>query len=330
MTTDSCRKLVIIVVSFMGWLPLVLATTARPSTAQAQKNYVVITVSTKDLSSAPVWLAERFGYFKKEGLDSRIVVMRSDLQIASLISGDADFAGSLSSVTKAAAVGIPVKIVVSFFNGGFFYLVTKPDITDIKMLRKKTIAISRYGSATDFDARATLKHFSLDAGRDVTILPVGGGTNRLTSLVSGRVDGAILTEGEKEHAEKAGMKALLSTGQFNKQPVGGLGTSVEKIRTSRDMLLRSLRAVYRALTIMKNDKSAIKEFFAKELAISANQFDSAYDSMMKVLLPDGEIPVSDLVAPYEDARKAATKPPAVGLDDLVDWSLLRAARVAVK
>jgi ABC-type nitrate/sulfonate/bicarbonate transport system substrate-binding protein len=317
-------------ISLIIWLAVVIAWVARPSEAQTQKNHVVITVSTKDLSSAPVWLAERFGYFKKEGLESRIVVMRSDLQIASLISGDVDFAGSLSSVTKAAAVGIPVRIVMSFFNGSFFYLVTKPDITDIKMLRKKTIAISRYGSATDFDARATLKHFSLEVGRDVTLLPVGGGTNRLASLVSGRVDSAILTEGEKEHAEKAGMKALLATGQFNKQPVGGLGTSIEKIRANRDGLVRSLRAVYRALTVIKNDKNAIKEFFDKELAISANQFDSAYESMLKVFLPDGEIPASDLVAPYEDARKAATKPPPVGVDELADWSLLRAARASVK
>jgi ABC-type nitrate/sulfonate/bicarbonate transport system substrate-binding protein len=330
MSAPGFRNLVITGVPFIVWLTLVIAGTARPSAAQTQKNYVVITVSTKDLSSAPIWLADRLGYFKKEGLEPRIVVMRSDLQIASLISGDADFAGSLSSVTKAAAVGIPVKIVVSFFNGGFFYLVTKPDITDIKMMRKKTIAISRYGSATDFDARAVLKHFSLEAGRDVTILPVGGGTNRLTSLVSGRVDGAILTEGENEHAEKAGMKALLSTGQFNKQPVGGLGTSIEKIRTNRDFLVKSLRAVYRALTVIKNDKNAIKDFFDKELAISAKQFDSAYESMLKVFLSEGEIPASDLVAPYEDARKAATKPPPVGLDDLVDWSLLRVARASAK
>lgn len=330
MISDRVHRLVITVVSLIVWLALIIAGTARPSAAQTPKNYVVITVSTKDLSSAPVWLAERFGFFKKEGLESRIVVMRSDLQIASLISGDADFAGSLSSVTKAAAVGISVKIVVSFFNGSFFYLVTKPEITDAKMLSKKTIAISRYGSATDFDARAALKHFSLEPGRDVTILPVGGGTNRLTSLVSGRVDAAILTEGEKEVAEKAGMKALLSTGQFSKQPVGGLGASVEKIRTNRDFLVKSLRAVYRAMTVMKNDKNAIKDFFDKELAISAKQFDSAYESMLKVFLPDGEIQPSDLVAPYEDARKAVTKAPPVGVDELADWSLLRAARASVK
>jgi ABC-type nitrate/sulfonate/bicarbonate transport system substrate-binding protein len=330
MRSDRVHRLVITAPSLMVWLALIIAGSARPSEAQTQKNHVVITVSTKDLSSAPVWLAERLGYFKKEGLESRIVVMRSDLQITSLISGDADFAGSLSSVTKAAAVGVPVKIVMSFFNGSFFYLVTKPEITDIKMLSKKTIAISRYGSATDFDARAVFKHFSLEPGRDITILAVGGGTNRLASLVSGRVDAAILTEGEKGVAEKAGMKALLTTGQFNKQPVGGLGASVEKIRTQRDFLTKSLRAVYRAMTVMKNDKNAIKDFFDKELAISAKQFDGAYESMLKVFLPNGEIQPSDLTGPYEDARKAATNPPPVGVDELADWSLLRTARSSVK
>ena len=126
------------------------------------------------------------------------------------------------------------------------------------------------------------------------------------------------------------MKALLSTGQFNKQPVGGLGASVEKIRTDRDFLVKSLRAVYRAMTVMKNDKNALKEFFDKDLAISAKQFDSAYESMLKVFLPNGEIQPSDLVAPYEDARKAVTKAPPVGVDELADWSLLRAARASVK
>jgi ABC-type nitrate/sulfonate/bicarbonate transport system substrate-binding protein len=318
------------IAAFLTAVLLAIVGSQAPATAQAQRSEVVITVSTKDLSSGPVWLAQRLGFFKTEGLDPKIVVMRSDLQIASLISGDSDFAGSLSSVTKAAAVGIPVKIVISFFNGSFFYLVTRPEITDVKMLRKKTIAISRYGSATDFDAKATLKHFSLETPRDVTILPVGGGTNRLTSLVSGRVDGAILTEGEKEVAEKSGMKALLSTGQFNNQPVGGLGSSVEKIRGSRDILVRSLRAVYRGLTVLKTDKNRTRDFFARDLGISATQFESAYDSMLKVMLPDGEIAVNDLAAPYEDARKAATKTPAVALDDLVDWSLLRAARGNVR
>lgn len=317
---------------FFASAPLICALliiVARSSGAQSLKP-VVFAVSTKDVSSSPVWIAEKLGYFKGEGIDGRIVIMRSDLQVTGVISGDVDFAGSLSSVTKAAAVGVPVKIVLSFFNGSFFYIVTKPDITSVEALKGKILAISRYGSATDFDARATLRHFGLDPSRDVKIIAVGGGGNRLASLVSKRVDAAILTINEKLQAERAGMRTLVSTGQHNKQPVGGLGTSVQKIRSNRDGLVRAIRAVYRTLVVMKNDRSAVRGFFEKELAINPEQFDDAYDAVMKVFLPNGEIDAKDLSEPYEDARKAATNPPPVSLNDLIDWTILREVRSSVK
>ena len=71
MISDRVHRLVITVVSLVVWLALIIAGSARPSTAQTQRNDVVITVSTKDLSSAPVWLAQRFGFFKKEGIESK-------------------------------------------------------------------------------------------------------------------------------------------------------------------------------------------------------------------------------------------------------------------
>ncbi|MBI4525808.1 MAG: ABC transporter substrate-binding protein [Deltaproteobacteria bacterium] len=291
---------------------------------------MVFAVSTKDVSSSPIWIAGNLGHFRGEGIDARIVIMRSDLQVAGVISGDVDFAGSLSSVTKAAAVGIPIRIVVSFFNGSFFYLVAKPDIRNMEGLKGKVVAISRYGSATDFDALATLQHFGVDPSRDVKIIPVGGGGNRLASLVSQRVDAAILTINEKLQAERAGMRTLLSTGQYNRQPVGGLGASIQKIRSSRDDLVRAMRAVYRTLVVMRKDRAAVRSFFEKELAINPEQFDDTYDAVMKVFLPNGEIDAKDLSDPYEDARKAATNPPPVSLNDLVDWSILREVRSSAK
>lgn len=328
MTVESYRGLILKIIPFAAWLAAGAAGAPRAEAAQAPRGSVAFVVSGKDLTSAPIWLADRLGFFKSDGDDAKIVIMKSDLQVVSLVSGDADFAGSLSSVTKAAAIGLPVKIVLSFYNGSLFYLVTRPEITDIKMLRKKTIAVSRYGSATDFDARGTLKHFGME--KEIDVLQVGAGTNRLASLISGRVDGAILEISEKEQAEKAGMRALFSTGQFNKQPLGGLGSSADKIRSHRDALIKSLRPVYRALQVMKNDKATTKDFFEKDMKISGNRFESSYEAIMKIFVPEGELPVSDLAAVYEDARKAATNPPPVKLEDMVDWSLIRAARVSMK
>jgi len=302
----------------------------KSTPAQSLRPMVVAVSTAVDESSSPIRIAKTLGYFKDEGIDARLVVMRSDLQVAGLVSGDVALAASVSSVAKAAAVGVPVKIVMSFLNGTLFYLVTRPDITSIQELKGKIVAVSRFGSATDFDARAALRHFGLDPARDVKILAVGAGGNRLASLVSKRVDAAILGAVEKFPAEAAGFKTLLATGQYNRQPLGGVGASVERIRGSREELAGALKALYRALGVMKSDPSLVKSIFEKELRLKPDQAEGLYDAMMKVFLPDGEINTRDLSGPYEDARKAATNPPPVSLSDLVDWSILRDVRARAK
>jgi NitT/TauT family transport system substrate-binding protein len=284
----------------------------------------------KEISAAPMLLAKYLGYFKDEGIDASFVVMSSDISMKGLVTGDVDFTSSVSSVIKAAAIGIPVKTVMNFFNGSFFYLLTKPEITHIEQLRHRVIGISRYGSATDFDARATLRHFGMDPAKDVNILAVGGGSARIASLISGRVAAAILNNVEKITAEKAGMRALLLTGQYVKQPVGGLGTSVQQLADRRDSIRRSLRAIVRASAVMRSDPSKVKGFLVQTLELKPEQADSIYADMVKVFLPTGKIDLQDLAAPYEDARKQVPKAPPVALSGVVDYSLLDEIQSAAK
>lgn len=275
-------------------------------------------------------LAKYLGYFKEEGIDAKFVVMSSDISMKGLVTGDVDFTSSVSSVVKAAAIGIPVKTVMNFFNGSFFYLMTKPEIARIEQLRNRIVAISRYGSATDLDARATFRHFGIEPNKDVNILAVGGGTARITSLISGRVDAAILNNVEKIVAEKAGMRALLLTGQYVKQPVGGLGTSVQHLADRRDNMRRSLKAVYRAFAVMRADRNKTKAFLLDALDVKPEHSDGIYDDMMKVFLPNGKIALQDLAAPYEEARKQVPKAPPVPVTALVDYSLLDEIQISTK
>jgi ABC-type nitrate/sulfonate/bicarbonate transport system substrate-binding protein len=297
--------------------------------AQTLKS-VVFAVSATDVSASPIFVAEELGYLKAEGIDSKIVLIRSDIAMKGLVTGDVDFASSISSVVKASAIGAPIKTLINFFNGSFFYLVTRPGITNIEQLRGKTVAISRYGSATDFDARAAFRHFNLDPIKDVKLIAIGGGPTRIAALVSGHVDAAILNNIEKIPAEKAGMKPLLFTGQYLRQPVGGLGAGVQKMTDGREEIRKSIRAVYRALTVMKSDRNRVKATFAKRLDVKPENFDTIYDDAMRVFLPSGEIDLADLSAPYDDARKQAVNAPPVPLTSLVDYSILQEARKTIK
>jgi NitT/TauT family transport system substrate-binding protein len=301
---------------------LMLVLPARITSAQSLRPVMIGVSNPKEISAAPMLLAKYLGYFKDEGIDASFVVMSSDISMKGLVTGDVDFTSSVSSVIKAAAIGIPVKTVMNFFNGSFFYLLTKPEITHIDQLRNRVVGISRYGSATDFDARATFRHFGIDPAKDVNILAVGGGSARIASLISGRIDAAILNNVEKITAEKAGMRALLLTGQYVKQPVGGLGTSVQQLSERRDSIRRSLRAIVRASAVMRSDPSKAKTFLVQTLELKPEQADSIYADVLKVFLPTGKIDLQDLAAPYEDARRQVAKAPPIALNAVVDYSVL--------
>lgn len=277
--------------------------------------------SLREISAAPMLLAKHLGFFKEEGLEPRFVVMLSDIAMKGLITGDLDFAASVSSVVRAAAVGIPVKTVMNFFDGSFFYLMTKPEIAKVDQLRNKTIAISRYGSATDFDTRGALRHFGFDPAN---------GTARITGLLSGRVDAALLNNVEKLAAEKAGMKALIFTGQYVKQPVGGLGTSVQRLKERRDEIRRGLRATFRAAAVMQKERNRTKAFLVEVLDVKPEHTDGIYEDMLKVFLPSGKIDLKHLAGSYDDARKQLSSPPPVPLNALVDYSPLDEIQTAAR
>ena len=252
---------------FLGLLSLLVLVTFEAKTISAQSlKPVAFAVSATDVSASPIFVAKELGFLRTEGIDSKIVVIRSDIAMKGLVTGDVDFASSISSVVKAAAIGAPVRTLINFFNGSFFYLITKPGITSIEQLRGKTVAISRYGSATDFDARAAFRHFNLDPNKDVKILALGGtNAHRGVSLRTCRF--CHPNNSEKIPAEKAGMKPLLFTGQYLRQPVGGLGTGIQRMSDRREEIRKSIRAMYRALTVMKADRNRVKGVFAKRLDV---------------------------------------------------------------
>ncbi len=295
--------------------------------AGAQTKKLVIGISNPDaVTFFPLFIAKQFGYFKAEGLDPQLIVMNSDLSVKALVTGDVDYASSTASVAKAAAVGFPVKIIMSFFNGTDFNIVAKPEIKTPKELKGRIVAISRFGSAADFDLREALKHSGLDPARDVKILPVGSGSNRLVALLTGKVDAAIINVAESLRARDQGMRVLMSTGKFNRQTLTGLGVWTSKIANNPTEVKKMLRASGRALEDFKDRPEKIKPLLLSYTKIKPDQFDFVYQKNLEVLSPDGSLSDGDVSASYYSARKAAVNPPAVQLSDLIDLSLLKEAQ----
>jgi NitT/TauT family transport system substrate-binding protein len=296
---------------------------ALPASAQTPRKVIIGVSNPDNVTFFPLYLAKEAGYFREQGLDPQLIVMNSDLAVKALVTGDVDYAASTASVAKAAALGFPVKIIVSFFNGTDFSLVSTPEIKVPGDLKNKIVAVSRFGSAADFDAREALTHLGLDPVKDVKIIPVGSGPNRLISLLTGKVDATIINVAESLPAQEEGMRVLISTGKFKWQTLTGLGTAANKIAQNRDEVRRVLRAVTRAMDDYKNRKEKIQPLLIKHTRIKPEHFEFVYQKNLEVLSPDGSLAEADVKSAYMDARKSAANPPPVEMSSLFDLSVLR-------
>jgi len=289
--------------------------------AQDLKKIVIGVTTLNSINVFPLVIAKEFGYFRTEGFLEQLVSMNSDLSVKALVTGDVGYATSTTSVAKAAAVGFPVKILMSFFNGSDYSIVTNPAIKTASDLKGKVFAISRFGSAVDFDLRAGLRHLGLDPARDVKIIPVGAGDFKLVALLTGRVDGAVLNGVETLFAVEQGMKIFMGTGQLTRQTLTGLGTSILRIQKNREEVSKVTRAVHRALVDYRENKEKIKPLFIRTLKIKPEHFDWLHKKSLEAFSPDGSLTEEDVKAAYDSARQGVANLPTVQLSDLFDLSV---------
>ena len=133
------------VTTFCGLVVGLAAATLEPTFAQAPITVMVGAASTT--SDAPIYIADRKGYFREEGLTAKITNFRSAADmVAPLGIGQLDAgAGSASAgLYNAMLQGIKIKIVADKASSAPSYGATKI------LVRKDHVDSGRYKSPLDF------------------------------------------------------------------------------------------------------------------------------------------------------------------------------------
>ena len=117
--------------------------------ANAEARTVHIAVPTLSMVVIAFTTAKEKGYYREEGLDVNLVVMRDTLGISALIGGNADFASMSGAGLTAILGGVPLRFGFSSFYRPMFWIYAKPEIQDIKALKGKRIGVTGLGSGPD-------------------------------------------------------------------------------------------------------------------------------------------------------------------------------------
>ena len=114
----------------------------------------------------------------------------------------------------------------ALINKFVYSFVTPTTVVKPQDLKGRAVAISRFGSGSDFITRLALKSWGLEPMRDVTILQVGNSPERLAAIVGGKVHGSILSLSQTPRAKALGLRVLADLSQIDAEyPQGVLYVS---------------------------------------------------------------------------------------------------------
>src|SRR5437870_5013050 len=235
------------------WMIALEVLPCQPSVL-AQSTRILVSAPSKSLTWFPAHLTREKGFYRAEGLDVDFVVMKPQVALQALISGDVDYTTALGSTVRAGVRGLPLRVVMTIADKPLFALMVRPEINSVEELKGKLLGISSFGASSDTLGRAILRRYKLTPNQDVKILALGGGTNRLAAMKSGAIDAALIEAPYNVMLERYGFRKILFVGDLIPSPLAGFGTTLEKIRKQPDEIQRLVRATLRGLQYAKNNR----------------------------------------------------------------------------
>src|SRR6266511_3099302 len=164
------------------------------ASGQAQLTKLNVGYSAISGDALPAWIAKDAGIFEKNGLDVQLVYFTGGTTaVMALISADtplSQVAGS--AVVNSVLSGSDSVIVAAGITSLNYYLMARPDIKTPEQLKGGSVAISRFGSSSDFIARFALSKIGLTPGKDVTIVQIGSTPDRVAAVLTGRVQATVI------------------------------------------------------------------------------------------------------------------------------------------
>ena len=249
---------------------------------------IIIATSSMTLTSVPYLVAIEKKFFEKEGLSAQYVVMRSDLAVRGLITGDVDYNQSVSSVLRAGVAGAPLMTVAGIYNRTFFELIARREIKSLADLKGKTVGISRYGASTEYALRFGLKANGVDPDKHIKMLAVGEDAARIAGLQNGTLAAIVSQVPANFFAHKVGGHTLLPLGEYMETLLAGVGVSQKKLEQNRDEVKRVVRALLRALDFMQAQTVEVKNLIQKRLGVTETEIvDHIYGLITKYATRNG-------------------------------------------
>jgi ABC-type nitrate/sulfonate/bicarbonate transport system substrate-binding protein len=153
---------------------------------------------------------------------------------------------------------------INFFP---FKLIVRPEVKTATDLHGKKLAISRFGSASDYAAQLAVEKLGGDP-KQIAMLQLGGNPSRLAAMSSGAVHATVFSEPFASVAVKQGMRSLLDLADSGVPfPQNCFIVRRSVLAEKRSLVVNAMKASIETLYLLKRDRKFAREVLKKYLRI---------------------------------------------------------------
>ena len=303
---------------------------AIPSLARAQLARINVGYSAISADQLPAWVAKETGIFAQNGLDVQLIFFTGGTTaILALVSGDVPITQvSGPGLVNSVLAGSDAVFIAAGMTSLNYVLMGKAGVKTAEQLKGGTVAISRFGSATDSIARFALRKIGLTPGKDVTLVQVGSGPDRLTAVLSARVTAAVINPPSNFIAEKKGLSVVADVAQMGLVfQHTGAATTRKYIRENPDILRRYVKSHVEAVHRIYTDKEATVKTLGKYMGSNVDREileKSRENILTEALLPKKQIPsLEGLQTVLDDIGERDPRAKTAKPEQFVDFTFIR-------
>lgn len=314
------------------FISLLIVAALVPNTVRSAQKLTPLIVAYSAISydQLPAWIAKDAGLFAKNGLDVQPVYFTGGTTAAmALVSGDVAISQNAGpEVVNAHLAGSDPVFVAGGTITLDWWLMGRSEIKTPAQLKGGSIAISRFGSVSDFVARFALQRIGLTADKDVAVVQVGTNTDRFMAMASKRVEGAVFNPPTSFIGQKNGFTVLADVASLGLAfQHTGVVTTRRFIRNNADIVDKYVRAHVEAIQRLKSDRETGLKVALKYFGKVRDQesMEKAYDRYIRdSQLPRKQYPTLEGLKTVlttlgeKDPKARAIKP-----EDLVDLRFIR-------
>jgi NitT/TauT family transport system substrate-binding protein len=212
--------------------------------------------STLTATNSVLWVARDRGLFQRHGLDVSLIYVAGVRSMQALLAQEVEIA-SVSGTTaiQANLAGAESVIIGGISNSVLMSLVSIPDITAVDGLRGKRVGVTRFGSLSDFMARAYLRRAGITPDREVAMIQTGGYPESVAAMQANGIQAAMLSPPYHTIAiKRLGFRELVDLSREMKYQSNALVTLRALAQSRAAAIAAFMEAYVGAVRVFKQDR----------------------------------------------------------------------------